>query len=293
MTKGRNFDYAKPVRGRMAKAALWQMEEDAKLLRQALRDDDSLPGWVDLYLATSADRLGTASKYMQYQIKFQPASASDLASADLAGAAGSDLEGWWEDYAPQMMQNAASGWSQGAAWAAGTAKDVVQEQILPYAPTPLAQLGGAKLSAQAAYTLPDSVELAKTPKSVRAAYGMAMYWLDLAIKRANYDGNAVASSQLLGLYKTIEAEMPELGVKDVACEVAGIGCKKRGRAAVIEFAHNAVKISKLADADKDKILPILNHAWRSVKIQEVAPFVLVGGGAAAAVWFMKRHYARR
>ena len=74
----RNFDYPHARRGRMARSTLAQVVEDASILQSALRDDDTLPGWVENYLATSADRLQVATRYMQYEIaNFQPSSYSD------------------------------------------------------------------------------------------------------------------------------------------------------------------------------------------------------------------------
>jgi hypothetical protein len=74
----RNFDYPHALRGRMARQTLAQVVEDASGLKKALRDDDTLPGWVETYLATSADRLQVASRYMQQEIaNFQPSSYSD------------------------------------------------------------------------------------------------------------------------------------------------------------------------------------------------------------------------
>ena len=74
----RNFDYPHALRGRMARSTLSQVVEDASALRSALRDDDTLPGWVESYLATSADRLQVATRYMQYEIaSFKPSDYSD------------------------------------------------------------------------------------------------------------------------------------------------------------------------------------------------------------------------
>lgn len=67
----------------MAKTYLSQMVEDASRLDHALADDDALPAWVDYYIATSADRLQTASRYMQSEIKrFQPARPAQVAKAN-------------------------------------------------------------------------------------------------------------------------------------------------------------------------------------------------------------------
>lgn len=74
----RNFDYPHALRGRMARHTLAQVVEDASGLKNALRDDDTLPAWVESYLATSADRLQVASRYMQQEIaNFQPSTYSD------------------------------------------------------------------------------------------------------------------------------------------------------------------------------------------------------------------------
>lgn len=68
---GRNFDYPIPLEGGMAKNYLRQMEEDARRLRLSLDDQDELPGWVNAYIFTSADRLQQASRYMQGRIAEQ------------------------------------------------------------------------------------------------------------------------------------------------------------------------------------------------------------------------------
>jgi hypothetical protein len=69
--EGRNFDYPTPREGGMAKNYLRQVEEDAQKLRLALKDDDNLPGWVNSYIFTSADRLGIATRYMHNRMTEQ------------------------------------------------------------------------------------------------------------------------------------------------------------------------------------------------------------------------------
>lgn len=66
---GRNFDYPKPFRGRMAKNALREMARHASTLDTSLQDDDKLPAWVDYYIATSSDRMNTVGNYMQGEIQ--------------------------------------------------------------------------------------------------------------------------------------------------------------------------------------------------------------------------------
>lgn len=78
----RNFDYPHALRGRMARSYLAQVVEDASTLQKALRDDDTLPAWVEYYVATTADRMQTASRYMQQEIaNFQPSTYSDAYGA--------------------------------------------------------------------------------------------------------------------------------------------------------------------------------------------------------------------
>lgn len=71
-TKARNFDYPVPVRGRMARIYLQQIVDDASRFRDSLQDNDTLPAWIEYYVATSADRLQTASRYMDATMRFQP-----------------------------------------------------------------------------------------------------------------------------------------------------------------------------------------------------------------------------
>lgn len=70
--KARNYDYPVPVRGRMARIYLQQIVDDASRFRDSLNDHDTLPAWVEYYVATSADRLQTASRYMDATMRFEP-----------------------------------------------------------------------------------------------------------------------------------------------------------------------------------------------------------------------------
>lgn len=74
---GRNFDYPKPFRGRMAKNALREMAQQADRLNKSLLDEDSLPAWVDYYIATSSDRMNTVGNYMQGEMRRYQSSTSD------------------------------------------------------------------------------------------------------------------------------------------------------------------------------------------------------------------------
>jgi F0F1-type ATP synthase assembly protein I len=64
----RNFDYPFYHDGRMARGTLWQIEQDAHHLRHILQDEDDLPGWVNYKIATSADRLQAATRYMSHKV---------------------------------------------------------------------------------------------------------------------------------------------------------------------------------------------------------------------------------
>lgn len=66
---GRNYDYPRPLRGRMAKNALKDMAQHASTLERKLQDDDKLPAWVDYYIATAADRMHTVGGYMSNEME--------------------------------------------------------------------------------------------------------------------------------------------------------------------------------------------------------------------------------
>ena len=65
---GRNFDYPMSYEGKMARSYLWAIEKDARALRQQLRDDDDLPGWVSAKIVTAQDRISTVNRYMSHKI---------------------------------------------------------------------------------------------------------------------------------------------------------------------------------------------------------------------------------
>jgi hypothetical protein len=64
----RNFDYPQPMEGSFVKSHLSQIEQNARRLRGRLQDNDNLPAWVNSKISTSADRLQSASNYMNYKI---------------------------------------------------------------------------------------------------------------------------------------------------------------------------------------------------------------------------------
>lgn len=80
--KARNFDYPVPVRGRMARIYLQQIVDDASRFRDSLQDHDTLPAWVEYYVATSADRLQAASRYMDVTMRFQPSGTPALGGVE-------------------------------------------------------------------------------------------------------------------------------------------------------------------------------------------------------------------
>lgn len=81
----RNFDYPRPVEGRMAKGYLWQAEQDARALREQLRDDDDLPGWTLVKMGTAADRLHTVHRYLGYKISRAQARKNGSCNHNYAG----------------------------------------------------------------------------------------------------------------------------------------------------------------------------------------------------------------
>lgn len=92
LMNGRNFGYPGYRTGRMSRSALWNMEQDAKLLRQILQDDDELPPWVTYKIDTAADRLQAASRYMSYRV----AQDQGLAGDQMALQNPDGSEGFWK-----------------------------------------------------------------------------------------------------------------------------------------------------------------------------------------------------
>lgn len=82
LMNGRNFGYPGYRTGRMSRSALWNMEQDAKLLRGLLKDDDELPPWVTYKIDTAADRLQAASRYMTYRVAQDQGLAGDTVARD-------------------------------------------------------------------------------------------------------------------------------------------------------------------------------------------------------------------
>ena len=67
-TPGRDFDYKEPKEGRMMRANLYNIAQDAMQLHDMLQDDDDLPQWAQEKVATARDRLNSVREYLEAKI---------------------------------------------------------------------------------------------------------------------------------------------------------------------------------------------------------------------------------
>jgi len=67
-TSGRDLDYREPKEGRMMKANLYNIAQDAMQLCDMLHDDDDLPQWTHEKVATAHDRLNYVREYLEAKI---------------------------------------------------------------------------------------------------------------------------------------------------------------------------------------------------------------------------------
>lgn len=65
----RNLSRPGEQEGRMVRSVLYAIERDAKELREDLRDDDTLPGWITYKVYTAQDRLQPARQYIRERIE--------------------------------------------------------------------------------------------------------------------------------------------------------------------------------------------------------------------------------
>ncbi len=62
-----NYDYPRPMQGRLAKQQLASAAFHASRMYDVLDDDDRLPAWVLMKVNTAEDRLRAAADYMRYK----------------------------------------------------------------------------------------------------------------------------------------------------------------------------------------------------------------------------------
>ena len=62
-----NYDYPRPMQGRLAKQQLASASFHASRMYEVLDDDDRLPAWVLMKVNTAEDRLRAAADYMRYK----------------------------------------------------------------------------------------------------------------------------------------------------------------------------------------------------------------------------------
>lgn len=65
----KNYDYPRPMQGRLAKQQLASAAFHASRMYDVLEDDDKLPAWVLMKVNTAEDRLRAAADYMRYKAK--------------------------------------------------------------------------------------------------------------------------------------------------------------------------------------------------------------------------------
>ena len=85
--QSRNFDYPMPYQGKMAKSALYNIENNARNLRQQLRDGDAIPQWNHYKIATADKDLSTVNNYLSYKIMDyyqQGGTAIDIAMSQIS-----------------------------------------------------------------------------------------------------------------------------------------------------------------------------------------------------------------
>jgi len=85
--QSRNFDYPMPYQGKMAKSALYNIENNARNLRQQLRDGDAIPQWNHYKIATADKDLTMVNNYLSYKIMDyyqQGGTAIDIAMSQIS-----------------------------------------------------------------------------------------------------------------------------------------------------------------------------------------------------------------
>jgi hypothetical protein len=63
----KNYDYPRPMQGRLAKQQLASAAFHASRMYDVLDDDDRIPAWVMMKVNTAEDRLRAAADYMRYK----------------------------------------------------------------------------------------------------------------------------------------------------------------------------------------------------------------------------------
>lgn len=155
---GRNFDYKPALRGRMAKNALREMAHHATDLEKALHENDTLPAWVDYYIATSSDRMNVVGNYMQGAIR-QFEASSKAQQNQVYGDAGDPLS---------QLSEAVEAYKKGPRQ---IPRDLMRIGLLAY-------IVGMPIAAVMAYNRTESVQ-----KSAIAALGSLPYVLVTSLKK--------------------------------------------------------------------------------------------------------------
>jgi hypothetical protein len=149
-----------------------------------------------------------------------------------------------------------------------------------------AQKGFPALGREVYLQLPP--DMVRGPSTVLQAYEQAIYFLAVAVRRADATNEAAGDPLLLSLEQFIaEADTTSEGA-GVVCRTTGFFCPG-GSAGVLQRTIDAIEASKLNVDDRARIVAILKANRRAVMVRQAIPYATVAGLAVVGLlWFRGR-----
>jgi len=124
------------------------------------------------------------------------------------------------------------------------------------------------------------------PPDTVTAYEQAAYFLAIGARRADYEGNKGAQSQLYqAVAASLQAKDQSIGV---VCRATGFMCRGGGRVAILQNAISEIEASSLNQDDKIRLTQYLRKLKRATAIRSAVPLVILFGvGAGATYWWYR------
>lgn len=132
----------------------------------------------------------------------------------------------------------------------------------------------------------DERMLSPSPDAV-TAYEQAAYFLALAARRADFEGNKGAQDQLFAaMSRALDAKSEDIGT---ICRTTGYMCRGGGRTSILQNTISEIESSSLNQDDKIRLTQYLRKIKRAVAIRSAIPIVtLFAVGAGATYWWYRK-----
>lgn len=137
-------------------------------------------------------------------------------------------------------------------------------------------------------------EMLKAPTTEAQAYDQAAYFIAIAARRADYEGEKEAQDKLWAYLNVVrEGKVAEVGQLCGLAQFTGVGeslaCKWGGKIGILKGAIDSIKDSGLNEWDSEKLIGLIRDNKKVLARKALVPkLIAVGAGVGLILYFATR-----